>query len=222
MKMFYYAFTSIDTDWEYISTVSSYLEGKNGNTYNYIKVCLENSLTFAKRKDWDGTFQQEPRIFFVPGSNNSYSFDAGFVWKQSSNGLTIVISPEKMPWLIEYYGAEELEFNTANPCEITRSPELDKIENRFNAVKNKIDFIEYLSTGSYKVEKKSGPYHQGICLFCGKNNFTVSDTKQIFFCFDCTSGGDIISYVGKALDKTPLEAVDVLELYIANKNNAVL
>ena len=38
-------------------------------------------------------------------------------------------------------------------------------------------------------------------------SFTVSPHKEIFYCFGCHEGGDVITFIGKVENCTPFEAI---------------
>ncbi len=60
---------------------------------------LKRAYELAREEGWEGDFRgySHPKVFFVPGTNNTMEF--GFVWKQDNNGTTFVVSPYEMPWL---------------------------------------------------------------------------------------------------------------------------
>lgn len=45
---------------------------------------------------WEGDFSVEPRVFWLPVE---FDFWYGFVFKQSNNGSTFVVSPERLIYL---------------------------------------------------------------------------------------------------------------------------
>jgi len=54
----------------------------------------------AREEGWEGDFGgNSPRVIFLPDEN---TFVYGFVWKQSNNGTTFVVSPQPLPWLEKY------------------------------------------------------------------------------------------------------------------------
>lgn len=65
---------------------------------------------------------------------------------------------------------------------------------------------EYLSL------KKTGSNFKGLCPFHKENtpSFVVSEEKQIFHCFGCHSGGDVITFIMKIENLTFIEAVHFL------------
>jgi DNA primase len=77
-------------------------------------------------------------------------------------------------------------------------------------VKEKADLIDVIS--DYVVIKKKGKDYQGLCPFHEEKtpSFTVSPTKQLYYCFGCGAGGNIFKFLME-LNKTSFAEV-VLEL----------
>lgn len=64
-------------------------------------------------------------------------------------------------------------------------------------IKNNLDIVEVISR--HVVLKKSGHNFSGLCPFHGEKtpSFTVTPSKQIFKCFGCGEGGDVLSFLMK-------------------------
>jgi DNA primase len=64
-----------------------------------------------------------------------------------------------------------------------------------NEVKAKADIYEVVS--SYVVLKKQGRDFQGLCPFHQERSasFTVSPSKQMYYCFGCQAGGNAIKFL---------------------------
>ncbi len=77
----------------------------------------------------------------------------------------------------------------------------------FNFIKSKLSILDIVN--EYVQLKPMGNYHKGQCPFHSEKDasFTVSPDKQIFYCFGCQSGGDVISFIAKIENLTQLEAV---------------
>ncbi len=90
----------------------------------------------------------------------------------------------------------------------TKIPEeiIDQIRNSVNIV----DFI-----GQYVPLRKSGRSFMGLCPFHSEKSpsFSVLEEKQIFHCFGCGEGGNLISFLMKIEGMTFLEAI----LFLAEK-----
>ncbi len=64
-------------------------------------------------------------------------------------------------------------------------------------IKSRIDIVELIS--GFIQLKKTGQNWKGLCPFHTEKtpSFTVSQAKQIFHCFGCGVGGDVISFMSK-------------------------
>ncbi len=73
----------------------------------------------------------------------------------------------------------------------------DQAMNELDEIKNKIDIVEYI--GKYVVLKQSGRNFKGLCPFHSEKtpSFMVSPEKQIWHCFGCNEGGDVLSFAEK-------------------------
>lgn len=79
-----------------------------------------------------------------------------------------------------------------------------------NEVKNSNDIVDIIS--QYVVLKRSGKNYFGLCPFHSEKSpsFSVSPDKQIFHCFGCGIGGDVIHFVSKIENINFYEALRVL------------
>ena len=82
--------------------------------------------------------------------------------------------------------------------------------NIFNFVKSKLTIQEVVS--DYVQIKPAGTYLKGSCPFHSETDasFTVSPDKNIFYCFGCHTGGDVISFIAKAENLSQKEAVEFM------------
>ncbi|MBA2306554.1 DNA primase [Candidatus Dependentiae bacterium] len=82
--------------------------------------------------------------------------------------------------------------------------------NLFNFIKQRIPILDVI--GEYATLKKAGLYWKGCCPlhFEKTPSFSVSPHKEIFYCFGCHAGGDVISFITKIEHCTPLEAAQHL------------
>ncbi|MFH1643878.1 MAG: DNA primase [bacterium] len=80
----------------------------------------------------------------------------------------------------------------------------------FDFVKNNLSIIEIIS--EYVQLKPAGSYYKAPCPFHSETegSFTVSPDKQIFYCFGCQAGGDLISFIAKIENLSQIEAVKFL------------
>lgn len=72
---------------------------------------------------------------------------------------------------------------------------MSKIESDLiQEIKNKNDIVEVIS--EYVILKKKGKESIGLCPFHSEKSpsFTVSQEKQMYYCFGCQAGGDVITF----------------------------
>jgi DNA primase len=74
-------------------------------------------------------------------------------------------------------------------------------------VKAKVDIIDVV--GEYVVLKKRGKDYQGSCPFHQEKSpsFSVSPTKQVYYCFGCQAGGGAINFLMELGKRSFTEAV---------------
>ena len=77
-------------------------------------------------------------------------------------------------------------------------------------VRDASDIVDIISR--YVSLKKSGSNYVGLCPFHNEKtpSFTVSHQKQLFHCFGCGEGGDVISFIMKMENLTFPEAIKYL------------
>ena len=75
-------------------------------------------------------------------------------------------------------------------------------------IKNSLDIVDVIS--KYVVLKKTGRNYQGLCPFHNEKtpSFVVSADKQIFKCFGCGEGGDVLTFLMKINNQTFNEAIE--------------
>jgi len=80
----------------------------------------------------------------------------------------------------------------------------------FDAVKKQLTIQQVVQ--DYTKLKRAGIYLKGPCPFHQEAtaSFTVSPHKEIFYCFGCHAGGDVISFVAKAENCSQLDAAKFL------------
>lgn len=83
-------------------------------------------------------------------------------------------------------------------------------DNFIEEVKEKNDILEVVS--SYVDLKGSHENHKGLCPFHNEKtpSFMVNEKKQIFKCFGCGEGGDVISFIMKKENMDFMEALRFL------------
>ena len=82
--------------------------------------------------------------------------------------------------------------------------------NIFSFIKNNVPILEIVQ--QYTNLKQVGAYWKGSCPFHSERtpSFTVSPNKDIFYCFGCQAGGDVISFTAKIENCSQLEAAKML------------
>ena len=77
-------------------------------------------------------------------------------------------------------------------------------------VKVNNDILDIIS--QYVILKRSGRNFLGLCPFHKEKtpSFSVSPDKQIFHCFGCGAGGDVISFICKIENVNYKEAIEIL------------
>jgi DNA primase len=84
------------------------------------------------------------------------------------------------------------------------------LENTIEQVQSKLDIAEIV--GSYIPLKRAGRNFKACCPFHHEKtpSFVVSPVKQIYHCFGCGAGGDMISFVMKHENLDFIEALKIL------------
>lgn len=82
--------------------------------------------------------------------------------------------------------------------------------NLFTIIKERVPILDIIS--EHTVLKKLGNYWKGQCPFHSERtaSFAVSPHRAMFYCFGCQASGDVISFMSKVENCTPLEAAKQL------------
>lgn len=94
-----------------------------------------------------------------------------------------------------------------------------RIDDRvLDEIRQKSSIVDVIS--EYVDLKKKGSNYMGLCPFHSEKtpSFSVSESKQIFKCFGCSSGGDVITFIMKIEHLSFIEAVK----FLAEKYNIEL
>lgn len=88
----------------------------------------------------------------------------------------------------------------------------------FNFIKSQVSILDVIQ--EHTSLKKNGSYWKGCCPFHHEKtaSFTVSPHKEIFYCFGCHMTGDVISFIEKIEQCSPLEAAQ----HLAQRFNIVI
>ena len=80
-------------------------------------------------------------------------------------------------------------------------------------IRSRVNIVDII--GEYTDLKRAGSSFKGLCPFHNEKtpSFTVDDKKQLFHCFGCGAGGDIVSFI---MQKEGLSYKESLE-FLANK-----
>ena len=77
-------------------------------------------------------------------------------------------------------------------------------------VRSRSDIVDVI--GSYVKLKKSGSTHMGLCPFHNEKtpSFSVTQSKQLFYCFGCHVGGSVFTFIEQYENCSFSEAVEFL------------
>lgn len=80
----------------------------------------------------------------------------------------------------------------------------------FAFIKSRISILTVVQ--EYVALKKGGMYWKGRCPFHHEKtaSFTVSPHREIYYCFGCHKGGDVVSFIAELEHQTPIEAAKYL------------
>src|SRR3989344_9371982 len=84
------------------------------------------------------------------------------------------------------------------------------MDNQVEEIKRKIDIVSLISESVQL--KKAGRNYKGLCPFHSEKtaSFMVNPERQIFKCFGCGEGGDVLSFVEKSERASFPEALKLL------------
>lgn len=87
---------------------------------------------------------------------------------------------------------------------------MNDLKDIIEEIKSRCDIVDIIS--DYMHLEKSGSNYTGLCPFHSEKtgSFMVSKSKQIYKCFGCNAGGDVISFVMRWENVDFMEAVKIL------------
>lgn len=103
--------------------------------------------------------------------------------------------------------------------------------NPFSFLKKAIDIVTYLNEEIEPLrgflKKRSDGYWSGICQLsdCPRNtvtSFVVSQEKQIFYCFECCNGGDLLQFLSARNHMSIKEVLKELYVYVLKRDGLPL
>ncbi|MFL9471650.1 hypothetical protein ACKERC_05100 [Acinetobacter baumannii] len=110
MMLYGYHFSTIENNWEDLTPLNEFLQtfaDDDGDVSQRDKESLkeiiaksDTALALAKEMGWDGSYTGCLYLFWLP-SKNTQSFEYGFVFKQTSDNSTFVISPIELAYLAQ-------------------------------------------------------------------------------------------------------------------------
>ncbi|MDC4564550.1 hypothetical protein NQ790_03785 [Acinetobacter baumannii] len=110
MMLYGYHFSTIENNWEDLTPLNEFLQtfaDDDGDVSQRDKESLkeiiaksDTALALAKEMGWDSSYTGCPYLFWLP-SKNTQSFEYGFVFKQTSDNSTFVISPIELAYLAQ-------------------------------------------------------------------------------------------------------------------------
>ena len=103
---------------------------------------------------------------------------------------------------------------------MNRSPKRNHVPREtIDEIRSRSDIVEVISECGI-VLRPAGRNFKALCPFHNEKtpSFTVSVEKQIFYCFGCQTGGNVISFVQKHEGKSFLETIE----WLAERQNIIL
>ena len=87
---------------------------------------------------------------------------------------------------------------------------MNDLKDIIEEIKSRCDIVDVIS--DYMQLKSSGSNYTGLCPFHSEKtgSFMVSKSKQIYKCFGCNAGGDVISFVMRHENVDFMDAVKIL------------
>ena len=103
---------------------------------------------------------------------------------------------------------------------MNRSPKRNHVPREvIDEIRSRSDIVEVISECGIAL-RPAGRNYKALCPFHNEKtpSFTVSIEKQIFYCFGCQTGGNVISFIQKHEGKSFLETIE----WLAERQNIIL
>ena len=103
---------------------------------------------------------------------------------------------------------------------MNRSPKRNHVPREtIDEIRSRSDIVEVISECGIAL-RPAGRDYKALCPFHNEKtpSFTVSIEKQIFYCFGCQTGGNVISFVQKHEGKSFIETIE----WLAERQNIIL
>ena len=87
---------------------------------------------------------------------------------------------------------------------------MNDIKDKIEEIKSRSDIVKVIS--DYIKVQQSGANYKGLCPFHGEKtpSFYINTSKQIYKCFGCGEGGDVINFIMKIENLEFMDAVKLL------------
>ena len=88
----------------------------------------------------------------------------------------------------------------------------DDFQYLFRELVKRIDIITFAEkyVEYSKDLPESNQYKKSRCPFCTKDAMTFSKAKQVYYCFGCHQGGDVVQFYSKLKNISPVDAFNKL------------
>ena len=85
-------------DFDGLVTVENFLSRRTEDSRE-LRQELSLAMLVAMEFMWEGDIDEGPCIFHFPGEDGDSHLKHAFIFRQSNDGMTFVVSKERMPWL---------------------------------------------------------------------------------------------------------------------------
>ncbi len=100
-KYYHYETGPIDAFWGCIP-IEEFLNSEEEQGINCTGIITRLMRECRKFGAWEGDMNRGVLVFALPCDSGRLEMEIGFIWKQSNNGTTFIISPRELPWIEEF------------------------------------------------------------------------------------------------------------------------